>query len=332
MDPRVPERIAARRRESARHLRRRRLAALAALGVALALVAAAAIVLGSQGEDGGAGKKGAAGRSMTSDGGDRSTGSKPVANERPQADWVAHTGPVPIIEYHVLGAAPPDAPYPDLYVTRPDFRRQMDWLDRQGYEAVTLDQVQDAWYQGATLPPKPVVISFDDGYRPQFTFALPELRRHGWAGVLNLKAEGSDLYPSNVEAMIAAGWELASHTISHPDLTTVDAATLRREVAGSRAILRRTYGVPVNNFCYPSGPLRRDRDRRREGRGLRRCHNRGPWLRRPRAPLRAEAARDPRLGRRRRPRLGPRRRLSRFPFRAAPGCRRPPSAASPRRW
>ncbi|MGZ8666253.1 MAG: hypothetical protein ACXWZM_03975 [Solirubrobacterales bacterium] len=33
--------------------------------------------------------------------------------------------------------------YPDLYVTRPDFRRQMDWLDRVGYEAVTLDQVQD---------------------------------------------------------------------------------------------------------------------------------------------------------------------------------------------
>jgi hypothetical protein len=35
--------------------------------------------------------------------------------------------------------------------------------------------------------------------------ALPELRKHGWAGVLNLKAEGSDLYPSNIEAMIAAG-------------------------------------------------------------------------------------------------------------------------------
>jgi Polysaccharide deacetylase len=53
--------------------------------------------------------------------------------------------------------------------------------------------------------------------------------------------------------MIAAGWELASHTISHPDVTTVDAASLRREVAGSRVILRRSYGVPVNNFCYPSG-------------------------------------------------------------------------------
>ena len=123
---------------------------------------------------------------------------------------------MPILEYHVLGPAPADAPYPDLYVARPDFHRQMDWLDAHGYEAVTLEQVEDAWYRGGKLPAKPVVISFDDGYRPQFTYALPELRRHGWAGVLNLKAEGSDLYHSNVEAMIAAGWEVAAHTIHHP--------------------------------------------------------------------------------------------------------------------
>ncbi len=164
-----------------------------------------------------------------------------------------HTGPVPILEYHVLGAAPADAPYPELYVTRPDFHRQMDWLDEHGYQAVTLERVERAWYHGGTLPAKPVVLSFDDGYRPQFTYALPELRRHGWPGVLNLKAEGSDLYPSNVRAMIAAGWELAAHTIHHSDLTTLDAAALKEEVAGSRQILRREYGVPVANFCYPAG-------------------------------------------------------------------------------
>jgi peptidoglycan/xylan/chitin deacetylase (PgdA/CDA1 family) len=153
----------------------------------------------------------------------------------------------------VLGAAPADAPYPELYVTRSDFSRQMDWLDEHSYQAVTLEQVEKAWYHGGTLPAKPVVLSFDDGYRPQFTFALPELRKHGWPGLLNLKAEGSDLYTSNVEAMIAAGWELAAHTIHHLDLTTLGAAELKEEVAGSRAILRREYGVPVENFCYPAG-------------------------------------------------------------------------------
>jgi hypothetical protein len=124
--------------------------------------------------------------------------------------------------------------YPELFVGRADFSRQMDWLDRNGYEAVTLEEVERAWYRGGTLPAKPVVLSFDDGYRPQFTFALPELRKHGWPGLLNLKAEGSDLYTSNVEAMIDAGWELAAHTIHHLDLTTLDAPQLKEEVAGSR--------------------------------------------------------------------------------------------------
>ena len=176
-----------------------------------------------------------------------------VRNATPQADWGPHTGPVPILEYHVLGTPPAGAPYPELYVGRSDFSHQMDWLARQGYEAVTLEQVEAAWHHGGTLPPKPIVLSFDDGYRPQFTFALPELRKHGWAGVLNLKAEGSDLYHSDVEAMIDAGWELAAHTIHHLDLTTLGAAQLKEEVAGSRAMLRREYGVPVDDFCYPAG-------------------------------------------------------------------------------
>jgi peptidoglycan/xylan/chitin deacetylase (PgdA/CDA1 family) len=71
--------------------------------------------------------------------------------------------------------------------------------------------------------------------------------------VLNLKAEGSDLYESNVEAMLAAGWELAAHTINHSDLTTLEGEALEEEVAGSRKLLQREYGVPVKNFCYPSG-------------------------------------------------------------------------------
>jgi peptidoglycan/xylan/chitin deacetylase (PgdA/CDA1 family) len=176
-----------------------------------------------------------------------------VTNATPQADWKPYTGPVPILEYHVLGAPPEGAPYPELYVGRTDFEKQMDWLEEHGYEAVTLEQVEEAWYHNGRLPPKPIVISFDDGYRPQYTFALPTLRKHGWAGVLNLKAEGSELYESNVKAMIAAGWELAAHTIHHLDLTELGPEELKEEVAGSRKILQEEFKVPVNNFCYPAG-------------------------------------------------------------------------------
>jgi peptidoglycan/xylan/chitin deacetylase (PgdA/CDA1 family) len=247
------EQLLARREEQRRRRSqgRRRLLGVALAAIAVG-VAAAVLLAGGGGSSGpgthhgaavaGAGAKGGAGATSTL-----------VRNATPQADWEPHAGPVPILEYHVLGAAPADAPYPELYVTRPDFHQQMDWLEQHGYEAVTLEQVERAWYHGGTLPAKPVVISFDDGYRPQFTYALPELRKHGWPGVLNLKAEGSDLYESNVRAMIAAGWELAAHTIDHSDLTTLDATALKRETAGARAILRRDYGVPVKDFCYPAG-------------------------------------------------------------------------------
>ena len=216
------------------------------------IVAAATGVLIAAATEGSSDKGSATGSKHTATS-SPNTGDRKVRNATPQPGWRPHTGPVPILEYHVLGAAPASAPYPELYVTRPDFHQQMDWLEGHGYQAVTLETVEDAWYDGGTLPAKPVVVSFDDGYRPQFTYALPELRRHGWPAVLNLKAEGSDLYTSNVEAMVAAGWELASHTINHQDLTTLDAAGLREELSGSRKLLRREYGVPVKDFCYPAG-------------------------------------------------------------------------------
>jgi peptidoglycan/xylan/chitin deacetylase (PgdA/CDA1 family) len=252
------ERLIARREEQRERLARRRRLVAGVLALAVVAVVAGVVIASSSG--GGKGKASAsagndtAGRGKASASASEAAGqSGKVRNATPQPDWRPHTGPVPILEYHVLGAAPEDAPYPELYVTRPDFHEQMDWLEEHGYEAVTLEQVQDAWYHGGTLPAKPVVLSFDDGYRPQYTYALPELRKHGWAGVLNLKAEGSDLYESNVKAMIAAGWELAAHTIHHLDLTELGAAQLEEEVAGSRKLLQREYGVPVNNFCYPAG-------------------------------------------------------------------------------
>jgi peptidoglycan/xylan/chitin deacetylase (PgdA/CDA1 family) len=251
-DPDRPDRLA-RRETQQRQLRRRRWGAGAALAIAVVVIAVVVASVGGMSTHGKTSKPASTGASGAGDKASEETSSPLVRNATPQSDWKPYTGPVPILEYHVLGAAPEDAPYPELYVTRPDFHSQMDWLDEHGYEAVTLEAVEDAWYHGGTLPAKPVVLSFDDGYRPQFTYALPELRRHGWPGVLNLKAEGSDLYTSNVEAMIEAGWELAAHTIHHLDLTTLDAEQLKEEVAGSREMLRHEYGVPVANFCYPAG-------------------------------------------------------------------------------
>jgi peptidoglycan/xylan/chitin deacetylase (PgdA/CDA1 family) len=256
MPERRPEPRARRRGPSRAAVIRRRVVALASIVV---VIVAVIIVIDSAGGDDDSGHPSANGSHANEYQGQGQTtikakkASGKVRNATPQANWKPYTGPVPILEYHVLGHPPEGAPYPELYVGRTDFEKQMDWLEEQGYQAVTLEQVQEAWYHGAKLPPKPIVLSFDDGYRPQFTFALPTLKKHGWAGVLNLKAEGSDLYESNVKAMIAAGWELAAHTIHHLDLTELGTEELEEEVAGSRKLLQEEFNVPVNNFCYPAG-------------------------------------------------------------------------------
>jgi peptidoglycan/xylan/chitin deacetylase (PgdA/CDA1 family) len=158
--------------------------------------------------------------------------------------------------YHVIAAAPEDAPYPELYVRPQRFTEHIAYLARHGYQVVTLQQVWDHWHGGTRLPPKPVVVSFDDGSRSWYTDAHPILQKHGWVGTMNLTVNHlnrMDIPARWVRKLVAAGWELDSHSLTHPDLTLLDGRDLRREVAGSRRRLRKLFGVPVNFFCYPAG-------------------------------------------------------------------------------
>jgi peptidoglycan/xylan/chitin deacetylase (PgdA/CDA1 family) len=168
----------------------------------------------------------------------------------------ARRAAIPILMYHVVSAAPPGAPYPQLWVSAPEFAREMRALRARGYHAITLAAAVRAWRHGGPLPRRPVVLSFDDGYRSDFTHARPVLRRLGWPGVLNLALNNlrrGDITPAEVRALIRSGWEIDSHTLTHPDLTTLPAAALRHELAGSRAEIRRRFGQPADFFCYPYG-------------------------------------------------------------------------------
>jgi peptidoglycan/xylan/chitin deacetylase (PgdA/CDA1 family) len=164
---------------------------------------------------------------------------------------------VPILMYHLVNTPPPGTAYPDLWVPAASFRAQIQALADAGYRGVTLDQVEDNWQKRIALPAKPIVVSFDDGYGSQERNAMPILRRLGWPGVLNLEVKNlsvaGGITKRQVRRLIAAGWEIDAHTINHLDLTTLDPAAVHHEVAGSRAALRRDFGVPVDNFAYPAG-------------------------------------------------------------------------------
>ena len=181
-------------------------------------------------------------------------GSAKAAAVRPAAG--SYRGPVPILMYHVVTAPPAGVAYSELWTPRETFRDTIALLVRRGYRGVTLGQVWRAWHGGPGLPARPVVVSFDDGYLSHVTHAKPVLRAAGWPGVLNL--EGKNIGPGGltrhqVRTLIGAGWEVDSHTLTHPDLRTLGDAALRAELAGSRALLRRAFGVPAQFLCYPAG-------------------------------------------------------------------------------
>lgn len=176
---------------------------------------------------------------------------------RPATDSAHSARPVPILMYHVIARAPAGAPYPQLYVSEDDFAAQMRWLERHGYRAVTQREVWNHWHRGAAMPRKPIVISFDDGYRSIAEAALPHLRSRSWPGVLNLAVKNlrvaGGLSEFDVRTLLSSGWELSSHTLTHPDLTGLDDAALTRELTTSRRVLRQRFDVPVDFLCYPAG-------------------------------------------------------------------------------
>ena len=224
---------------------------LAPLALVAAVVLAVVVVTGEGGGERASSKKPAEARKGASNG-------KAGAPAKPPPRIVSgpHREPVPILMYHVISAPLPGAPYPELYTPKAAFAAQMRGLAKRGYHGVTLAQVYDYWRRGYALPSKPIVVSFDDGYLSHYTHARPVLSALGWPGVLNLEVNNvkpGDLTARQVRGLIAAGWEIDSHTITHPDLRTISDSQLQQELVDSRAFIRRHFGVPANFFCYPAG-------------------------------------------------------------------------------
>ncbi len=175
----------------------------------------------------------------------------------------AHPAPrtlrVPILMYHRvhLYATELTKSLPDLTVEPSVFAAEVAALARAGYHSVTVAQLYGALFRGAPLPPKPVMLSFDDGYVDDVTQILPVLRAHRMTGVFFIITgrfhEPGFVDAAQVRELDAAGMDVGAHTRHHVDLPGLPAATLTSEIAGSRADLERVLGHPVAAFAYPAG-------------------------------------------------------------------------------
>src|SRR3989440_4381845 len=168
---------------------------------------------------------------------------------------------VPILMYHYIrdNPDPRDVLGANLSVSPREFRVQMEWLARNGYHPVDLDDLRSYLQGSGTLPSKPVVISLDDGYSDLYTAAYPLLRAYQFKAVAYIVTgflgRPTNVTPAQVVEMNANGIEIGSHTVSHPDLTKLSGAELQRQLDDSKVTLEAILGHPVLDFCYPSGAV-----------------------------------------------------------------------------
>jgi peptidoglycan/xylan/chitin deacetylase (PgdA/CDA1 family) len=168
---------------------------------------------------------------------------------------------VPILMYHRINYV--DASTPEItrrLTVHPDvFRRQMRWLTLHGYRTITQRMLYDALMCGDRLPRKPIVITFDDGYRDAYTKASPLLARFGMratAYVITGRISGSDssfLTWRQLRLLEERGVEIGSHTVSHHPLTALSSEQAYAQLLSSRRVLERRLGHRVPWLAYPIG-------------------------------------------------------------------------------
>lgn len=171
---------------------------------------------------------------------------------------------VPILMYHRIADVPGDrnAMPPEK------FRSQMAYLAKSGFTAITMQMLYDFYTAGKPLPPKPILLTFDDGYQDNFSEALPILREYNLRGVVfpianwigrenkweNFnKASTWTMDFTELTAWLDNGMDIASHTAEHPFLTTCTITALQTELAESKRILENNLAHPIEFLCYPYG-------------------------------------------------------------------------------
>ena len=151
--------------------------------------------------------------------------------------------PPPILMYHYIRSVDPgsDPLGYELSVTPDDFNSQMAWLREQGYIGVRMDGITRCLRGEAPCPAKAIALTFDDGYADAYTDALPVLKRYGLIAtfyiVTNFVGQPGYMTWEQVAELRDAGMEIGAHTVSHPDLTTLDWETAGFEIAQSKTEL-----------------------------------------------------------------------------------------------
>lgn len=179
---------------------------------------------------------------------------------KPTPTYYGRAVKVPILMFHYIGRNPnpADKARYALSVSPDLFESEIKYLIDHGYRTIDFQTLYGALKGQAVLPPKPVMLTFDDGYIDFYVNAFPILRQYGAKAVVfiptGLMDQGYYLLWSQIKEMEASRLvDFEAHTVNHSRLTSLPIDQMRYQLSESKKKLEEELGRPVNFMAYPYG-------------------------------------------------------------------------------
>lgn len=177
-----------------------------------------------------------------------------------------------VLMYHKVDELQEGVRYPGNYVSPDAFTKQMDALTMWGYRTISLQQWLDYRAGHTSLPDKPLIVTFDDGYTCFDRNAWPVMRERGMRATVFLVAgqiggrnawdaderQETLLGATRIRTLQDEGVHFGSHTVTHVPLARVEPKRALDELVKSRAILSDLLGREVDTFAFPYSNQSRD--------------------------------------------------------------------------
>ena len=168
--------------------------------------------------------------------------------------WFIPKYTVPILMYHSIRYEKGS-----FFVSPENFVKQMEYIKKNGYEVISLDELVKSTRNKKPLKKNKVVITFDDGYKDNFQYVYSVLRRFGFPATIFLITDFIGKNPSflswnEVILMSKDGISFGGHMKTHLYLGSMqDEKVAFEEISGSKKAIEEKIGMPADYFCYPSG-------------------------------------------------------------------------------
>ena len=164
---------------------------------------------------------------------------------------------VPVLCYHHIRPFSHGGRLMGYEVSPEGFAAQMKALADSGYKTILPDDLYEYLVHGASLPEKPVMLTFDDNDKEQFTIGETEMKKYGFKGVYFIMTISINrpryMSEADLKQLSDSGHAVEGHTWDHNMVTKYTSATWDTQLVKPQKRLEAITGKPIKYFAYPFG-------------------------------------------------------------------------------